>query len=109
VNDPVPPPVFGQDFVGWYEQLRHDALSGSRRASGVGLTLFLRHGTAEWMRVGSCAAPPMTESAAPPPAISPWSCDVRAQAAAILAGILLSYRSEITLCMPTCRRSTPSI
>ena len=103
MNEPVPLPVCGQDLVGRYEQLREDALSRAARASSVGLTLFLRHGMAEWMRTCSRVASPIPASA-PPMAISPWSCDVRAQAAAILAGILLSYRSETTPCRPTCRR-----
>ena len=103
MNEPLPPSVLGQDFVGRYEQLRQDALNGSPRVRGVGLTVFLRHGTAEWMRACSCAAPPIPE-AAPATAMSPWSGDVRAQAASILASILLSYRSETTPCMPTCRR-----
>ena len=103
MNDPVLPPVCGQDLVGRYEQLRHDVLSRAARASGIGLTLFLRHGMAEWMRACSRAAPPIP-APAPATAISPWSCDVRTQAASILAGILLSYRSETTPCMPTCRR-----
>src|SRR5919197_3701498 len=95
VNEPLPPSVLGQDFVVRYEQLRQDALNGSPRVRGVGFTLFLRHGTTEWMRACSCAAPPMPE-AAPAIVMSPWSCDVRTQAASILAGILLSYRSETT-------------
>ena len=103
MNEPVLPPVCGQDLAGRYEQLRLDVLNSAARASGVGLTLFLRHGMAEWMRACSRAALPIPASA-PATAISPWSCDVRAQAASILAGILLSYRSETTPCMPTCRR-----
>jgi len=105
VNDSLPPPGRHQDVVVRYEQLREDALSGATRSSGLGFTLFLRQGMTAWMQASStCAALPMPTSAAPPPAISPWSSDVRAQAAAILAGILLSYRSETTPCMPTCRR-----
>jgi hypothetical protein len=108
VNDPLPPPGVSQDCVFRYEQLREDALS-SHRACGVGFTLFLRQGMAGWMRAGLCAAPSVPASAAPAsaaPAIasSPWSCDVRAQAAAILASILLSYPTETTPCTPTCRR-----
>ena len=104
MNEPIRP-VGGQDLVGRYEQLRQDALSRAVRVSGVGFTLFLRHGMAEWMRACSRAAPLIPASAsAPATALSPWSCDVRAQAATILAGILLSYRSETTPCMPTCRR-----
>jgi hypothetical protein len=104
VNDPLPPLGLPQDFVVRYEQLREDALSGANRACGVGFTLFLRQGMAAWMQASSYAALPLPMSAAPTTAISPWSCDVRAQAAAILAGILLSYRSETTPCMPTCRK-----
>lgn len=103
MNEPVLPPVYGPDLVGPYEQLRQDVLSRAARASSVGLTLFLRHGMAEWMRACSRAAPSIP-APAPATAISPWSCDVRAQAASILAGILLSYRSETTPCRPTCRR-----
>ena len=103
MSDPLLPPVLGQDFVGRYEQLRDDALSDWHRARGVGLTLFLREGLATWMRACACAPPPRS-TPAPATAISPWSCDVRTQAASILAGILLSYRSETTPCMPTCKR-----
>jgi len=102
VNEPLPPLGLNQDFVVRYEQLREDALS-SPRASGVGFTLFLRQGMAGWMRAGSCAAPSLPAPAAPAIASSPWSCDVRAQAAAILASILLSYHTETTPCTPTCR------
>jgi hypothetical protein len=102
VNEPLPPLGLNQDFVVRYEQLRADALS-SPRASGVGYTLFLRQGMAGWMRAGSCAAPSLPAPAAPAIASSPWSCDVRAQAAAILASILLSYHTETTPCTPTCR------
>jgi hypothetical protein len=102
VNDPVLPPVDGADLVGPYEQLRQDVLSQAARAS-VGVTLFLRHGMAEWIRACSRAAPSIP-APAPPTAISPWSCDVRVEATSILAGILLSYRSETTPCKPTCRR-----
>jgi hypothetical protein len=96
VNEPLPPADLRQDFVGRYEQLREDAISGASRIRGLGFTLFLRHGMAGWMRACSCAAPPLPTTAAPVSASHPWSCDVRAQAAAILAGILLSYRSEAT-------------
>lgn len=104
MNDPLPPPDLGQDFASRYEQLRQDALSDANRACGVGFTLFLRQGMTAWMQASSRAALPLPTSAAPVTAISPWSCEVRAQAATILAGILLSYRSETTPCMPTCRK-----
>lgn len=104
MNEPLPPPGLHQDFVVRYEQLREDALSAANRASGVGFTLFLRQGMTAWMQACSCAALPLPTSAAPANTMSAWSCDVRAQAASILAGILLSYRSETTRCTPTCRR-----
>ncbi len=92
-----------QEVVVQYEQLRQDALSDRHGASGIGLTLFLRDGMAKWMQVAACAPSPRShpDSAA---TINRWSCDVRAQAASILAGILLSYRSETTRCTPTGRR-----
>jgi hypothetical protein len=86
-----------------YEQLREDALSGASRG-GVGFTLFLRQGMTAWMQACSGVALPRPTSAAPANTLSAWSCEVRAQAAFILAGILLNYRSETTRCTPTCRR-----
>ena len=104
MTDPLPPLGLPQDLVVRYEQLRADALNGASRASGLGFTLFLRQGMTAWMRACSCTALPVPMPAAPAHTMSPWSGDVRAQAAAILAAILLSYRSETTPCMPTCRK-----
>jgi hypothetical protein len=87
-----------------YEQLRADVLGGASRASGLGFTLFLRQGMTAWLRAGASTARPMPMSVAPAHTMSAWSGDVRAQAASILAGILLSYRSETTPCTPTYRR-----
>jgi hypothetical protein len=96
-------PVLRQDVVVRYEELRQDVLSRSDSANGIGFTLFLREGMTRWMRVGACAPSPRSQSESTA-IINRWSCDVRAQAAAILAGILLSYRTEATPCMPTGRR-----
>jgi hypothetical protein len=104
VTEPLPPLGLPQDLVVRYEQLREDALSSANRACGVGFTLFLRQGMVAWIQASSCAALPTPMSATPTTEISPWSGDVRAQAATILAGILLSYRSETTPCLPTCRK-----
>jgi hypothetical protein len=95
--------VLRQDVVVRYEELRQDALSDWQGASGVGRTLFLREGMAKWIWMVASAPSPRSqpESAA---TINRWSCDVRAQAASILAGILLNYRSEATPCMPMGRR-----
>jgi hypothetical protein len=105
VNQTLPPPVPGEDFVVRYEQLRNDALSRSHGADGgFGLTLFLRQGMTAWMRTSSYAVtPPARESAQPGNAVSPLPCDVRSQAAVILAGIILSHPPETTLCQATCR------
>jgi hypothetical protein len=102
VNEPLPPGL-PQDFVGRYEQLREDALSGASRG-GIGFTLFLRHGMTAWMQACSGVALPRPTSAAPADTMSAWSCEVRVQAASILAGILLNYRSETTSCTPTGRK-----
>ncbi|HWW84737.1 MAG TPA: hypothetical protein VNZ26_14105 [Vicinamibacterales bacterium] len=98
-----PPPGLRQDVVVRYELLRQDALSDWHGASSVGLTLFLREGMAPWMRACASAPPPRSQPASAVVA-SCWSSDVRAQAASILAGILLSFRSETTPCMPTGKR-----
>ena len=92
-----------QDVVVRYEELRQDVLSRRDGARGIGLILFLREGMARWMQAGTCAPAPRSPSECTA-TINWWSCDVRAQAASILAGILLSYRSETTPCMPTGRR-----
>ncbi len=101
-----PTPVLHQDVVIRYEVLRQDALSDWHGASGVGLTVFLREGMARWMQASASAPSPRSQPVSAV-AASCWSSDVRAQAASILAGILLSYRSETTPCMPTGRRSAP--
>jgi hypothetical protein len=107
VTESLSVPV-AQDVVARYEELRQDAFSRSDGTRGIGLTLFLREGMARWMRAcPSVPAPrPQPESAA---TITRWSCDVRAQAAAILAGILLNFRSETTPCMAMGTRSTPDM
>jgi hypothetical protein len=81
-----------------YEQLRNDALSRSHGAGGgFGLTLFLRQGMTAWMRTSSYAVIPLVrESAQPCSAVSPLPCDVRSQAAVILAGMILSRQPETT-------------
>lgn len=99
----LPTPVLRQDVVVRYEELRQDALSDWQGASGVGLTLFLREGMAKWIRVAADAPSPRSQPE-PSTTINRWSCDVRAQAASILAGILLSYRSEATPCRLMGRR-----
>jgi hypothetical protein len=103
VTASLAPPVVRQDVVVRYEELREDALSGRQGASGVGLTLFLREGMAKWIRVVADAPSPRSQPESIT-TINGWSCDVRAQAASILAGILLSSRSETTRCTPTGRR-----
>jgi hypothetical protein len=96
-------PVLRQDVVVRYEELRQDILSRTEGVNGIGFTLFLREGMARWMGVAACAPSPRSQSETTA-TFNRWSCDVRAQAASILAGILLSYRSEATPCMPTGRR-----
>ena len=103
----LPQSAAGQDWVVRYEQLRNDVLSQSA-GGGFGLILFLRQGMTAWMRAAACAltpAPsPTAKSVQPLNAVSPLPCDVRSQAAVILAGILLSHPMETTLCKATCTR-----
>jgi hypothetical protein len=96
-------PVLRQDVVIRYEELRQGVLSGRQGVSSVGLTLFVREGMAKWIRVVADGPSPRSQPESTT-AINGWSCDVRAQAASILAGILLSYRSETTRCTPMGRR-----
>jgi hypothetical protein len=95
-----------QDVIVQYEAMRQDAVSEGHRARAIGLTLFLREGMATWMRVAACAPSPRSQPKSAD-TITEWSAERRAQAASILAGILLSYRSEAIPCTPTDRRSTP--
>jgi hypothetical protein len=105
VNETLP--QSGEDWVVRYEQLRNDVLSHAA-SGGFGLILLLRQGMTAWMRASSCALTPV-----PPPArksVQPWNalsslpCEVRSQAAVILAGILLSHPRETTLCTATCTK-----
>ena len=94
-----------EDWGARYEQLRKDVLS--QATGGVfGLIVFLRQGMAAWMR--ACAVPlvsaPTGASVRPLNAVSSLPGDVRSQAAVILAGILLHYSTEPTLCKATCTR-----
>ena len=107
MNERLPQPAAGEDWAVRYEQLRSDVLSHAA-GGGFGLILFLRQGLTAWMRASSCAVTP-----APAPAkksLQPWNtvsslpCDLRSEAAVILAGILLSHPTEATLCKVTCTK-----
>jgi hypothetical protein len=104
VKEALPQSVAGEDWSVRYEQLRIDVLSQAV-GSGLGLVLFLRQGMTAWMRASVCAVAsvplPAGKSALPLNAVSPLPCDVRSQAAVILAGILLSHPMETTLCKAT--------
>ena len=67
-------------------------------SGSVGLTLLLRQGLAAWIRACSCGASLPTRDLVPQAnVIHPLPADVRAQAAIILAGIILHSRPETTL------------
>jgi hypothetical protein len=104
VKEALPQSVARDDWSVRYEQLRIDVLSQAA-AGGLGLVLFLRQGMTAWMRASVCAvasvALPAAKPAHPPNAVSLLPCDVRSQAAVILAGILLSYPMETNLCKAT--------
>jgi hypothetical protein len=105
MKETPPQPIAGEDWVVRYEQLRNDSLS--RAAScGCGLIVFLREGMTAWMRASSGAlvtpAPALAKkSLLPWNTVSSLPCDLRSEAAVILAGILLSYPTEATLCKAT--------
>jgi hypothetical protein len=107
VNETLPQPAAGEDWAVRYEQLRNDVLSHAA-GGGFGLILFLRQGMTAWMRASSCAVTPVPPLASK--SVQPWNanrslpCDVRSQAAVILAGILLSHPMETTLCKATCTK-----
>jgi hypothetical protein len=107
VNEALPQPAAGEDWVVRYEQLRKDVLSQAN-GGGFGLILLLRQGMTAWMRACSCALTPVPapagKSVQPLNAVSSLPCDVRSQAAVILAGILLSHPMETTRCKVTCTR-----
>ena len=107
MKEALPQSVAGEDWAVRYEQLRNDVLSQAA-GSGFGLILFLRQGMTAWMRASVCAVAsvpsPAGKSAQPLNAVSPLPCDVRSQAAVILAGILLSHPMETTLCKATCTK-----
>ena len=97
MNPSLPSAIAHQDFAVHYEQLRRDAL-GRASSSSVGLTLLLRQGLAAWIRACSCGASLPTRDRVPMAnVIHPLPADVRAQAAIILAGIILHSRPEATL------------
>ena len=92
-----------QNFAVHYEQLRCDVLDTTGDRS-IGLALFLRNGMAAWMHADSCVTSPPAKDAAPPTATTSSPAVARAQAAVILAGMILNYRPEKLLCQPTCRK-----
>ena len=107
MNEVLPQSAAGEDWAACYEQLRNDVLSQAN-GGGFGLILLLRQGMTAWMRACSCALTPV-----PAPtgksvhflnAVSSLPCDVRSQAAVILAGILLHHTTESMLCKATCTR-----
>ena len=105
VKETLSQPVPGEDFVVRYEQLRSAAVSRSPSASGFGLALLLRQGMPAWIRASSCAVTPSArESVQLCNAVNSLPCEVRSQAAVILAGIILSRPRETNLCKPTCRK-----
>src|SRR5712691_2326826 len=87
--------------------LRPAALA-SRIQDRYGITVHPRSIAPAWMRASSWAVPPAPWSAGK--SVQPWNaisslpCDVRSQAAVILAGILLSHPRETTLCKATCTK-----
>jgi hypothetical protein len=98
-------PIAGEDWAVRYEQLRNDSLSHAT-SRGCGLIVFLRAGMTAWMRASSC--PTVTPaSALAKKSLLPWNivsslpCDLRSEAAVILAGILLNHPTEATLCKAT--------
>jgi hypothetical protein len=106
VNEAPPPCAAEEDWAVRYEQLRNDVLSHGI-GSGFGLSILLRQGMTAWMRACTCAVPvPLTagKSVQSLIVISPLPCDVRTQAAVILAGMLLTYPTETTLCKATSTR-----
>jgi hypothetical protein len=91
-------PVARPDLVAHYEQLRRDATEmSSRGRKGLGMALFLRRGMAAWMQAWSqcinCIAPQTECQSA---TTAPVPVDVRAQVAALLAGIILGLHQEAT-------------
>jgi hypothetical protein len=107
VKEALPQSATAEDWVTRYEQLRNDVLSDAIGGS-FGLILFLRQGMSAWLRSCGYALTPV-----PAPAeksIQPWKAvtslpgGVRAQAAIILAGILLHHPTEETLCKAICTK-----
>jgi hypothetical protein len=95
VNEELPHSIPQQEWVAHYEQLRSNALNrGHGISSGFGFTVFLRQGMTAWMRACSRAVRPPAREFAQLGTVSSLSGDVRTQAVFILAGILLSNRSE---------------
>ena len=105
MNEALPQSVAGEDWVARYDHLRRDVLSQAT-GGGFGLIILLRQGMIAWMQ--ACAdipvPAPARESVQHWDAISSLPGDVRSQAAAILAGILLHHPTEATLCKATCTR-----
>jgi hypothetical protein len=105
VNEMLLQSAAAENWTACYEQLRQGVL-GQATGGGFGLIVFLRQGMAAWMR--ACAVPlaaaPTGASVPPLDAVSSLPGDVRSQAAVILAGILLHYSTEPTLCKATCTR-----
>ena len=86
------------ELVAHYEQLRKAALCPSAsRSAGPGLALFVRRGMIAWMKAWvPCMSNTAAEVASLPVAVSMCPQDIRAQLAALVAGLILGQQLEAT-------------
>lgn len=97
MNPSLPSAIAPGDFAAHYERLRGAAL-GRTSSGNEGLTLLLRQGLAAWIRAYCCGAvSPVRDPVPPPNSVHLLLTDVRSQAAAILAAIILHSRPEAVL------------
>ena len=96
MNPSLPGAIAPGDFAAHYERLRGAAL-GRTSNGNEGLTLLLRQGLAAWIRAYCGGAVSPARDPVPPPNTVLLLTDVRSQAAAILAAIILHSRPEAVL------------
>ena len=84
-----------EELVEHYEQLRRDAVAlPTGRGPALGLTLFLRHGMAGWMRAWSTCLSSNDTTKTSSTMVQDFSLDIRSAMTNILAAMILTQQQE---------------